>query len=64
MIMSVFSGAHIENELKRLLSIPEYMKIAYAVRLGYPIATPKYLRVRRDMETFTHHNGYGNNGLD
>jgi len=64
MIMSVFSGAHVEKELKRILNIPEYMKIAYAVRLGYPVVTPKYLRVRRDMEAFTHYNRYGNMGLD
>jgi len=59
-VMSVFSADLVENELKRLLKIPEYMKIAFAIRLGYPVSTPnKYLRVRRDVENFMHHNGFG-----
>ena len=64
MIMSAFSGEHNEKELKKILKIPKYMKIAFAVRLGYPVAKSKYVRVRRDMDAFTHHNGYGNMGLE
>jgi nitroreductase len=61
MIMSVFSADSIENEVKRVLNIPENVKIAYACRLGYPVsASAKYLRVRRDVEDFTHHNRFGN----
>jgi nitroreductase len=61
MIMSVFSADSIENEVKRVLNIPENVKIAYACRLGYPVSAPaKYLRVRRDVEDFTHHNRFGN----
>jgi len=66
-IMSVFSGTSVEEEVKRMLAIPNYMKIAFAARLGYPVATPAhfhYLRVRRDVEEFTHQNRYGNNGLN
>jgi len=64
-IMSVFSGTSVEQEVKRMLDIPTYMKIAFAVRLGYPIATPAhYLRVRRDVDEFTHQNRFGNKGLD
>jgi nitroreductase len=60
MIMSVFSADSIENEVKRVLSIPENVKIAYACRLGYPVSAPaKYLRVRRDVEDFTHYNRFG-----
>jgi hypothetical protein len=47
------------RKVKRILGVPEEMKIAYAVRLGYPIHAPgKYLRVRRDAEMMTHHNRY------
>ncbi len=64
-VMSTFSGKSVEKEVKRILDIPEYMKIAFAVRIGYPISAPtKYLRVRRDVEDFTHHNRFGNKGLE
>lgn len=64
-IMSTFSGKLVEKEVKRILNIPEYMKIALAVRMGYPISAPtKYLRVRRDVKDFTHHNRFGKKGLD
>jgi hypothetical protein len=36
------------------------MKIAFACSLGYPARTAEtYLRVRRDLEDFVHHNAYG-----
>ena len=63
-ILSVFSNDEVEKDIKGILSIPEYMKIAFAVRLGYPTSiTSKYLRVRRDVEAFVHHNHFGNKGL-
>jgi len=59
-IMSVFSGSLVEQEVKHVLAIPDYMKISFAVRLGYPIPTGfKYVRVRREVESFAHHNRYG-----
>jgi len=59
-IMSVFSGNVVEKEVKRLLGIPEYMQIAFASRLGYTVPTGfKYVRVRRDVEDFAHHNKFG-----
>jgi nitroreductase len=59
-IMSVFSGTVVEKEVKELLDIPEYMKIAFASRLGYSIPTGfKYVRVRRDVEDCAHHNKFG-----
>jgi len=64
-ILSEFGEDTMEKELKKALNVPEHMKIAYAVRLGYPASKPtKNLRVRRDIEMFAHHNRYGNNGLD
>jgi nitroreductase len=58
-ILSVFSAETVEKEAKRILGVPEYMRVAFALRLGYPVSEQaKHLRVRRDMETFTHHNRY------
>jgi nitroreductase len=62
-ILSAFSAPPVEVEIKKLLGVPEYMKIAYTCRLGYPTGASKYLRVRRDIEDFAHHNKYGNKGI-
>jgi len=62
-ILSSFSAPPVETELKKLLGIPEYMKIAYTCRLGYPTGASKYLRIRRDIEDFTHLNQFGNKGI-
>jgi nitroreductase len=60
-ILSVFSGIPVEKDVKKILNIPEYMKIAFAARLGYPrSAITNYLRVRRDVKDFIHHNRFGN----
>jgi nitroreductase len=63
-ILSAFGGKEVEDHLHRILEIPSHMKIAFACRLGYPAATPgRYLRVRREIREFTHHNRYGNREL-
>jgi nitroreductase len=63
-IMSVFGGNTVEQDVKKILDIPEYMRIAYAVRLGYPVSKPsKFLRVRRDIDGFAHYNRFGNKGF-
>jgi nitroreductase len=62
-ILSVLSAESVEREVKPLLHIPDNLKIAFAARLGYPLSSPKYLRVRRDVDAFTHHNRFGNKGL-
>ena len=60
-VMSVFSSASVENELRKLLQIPKHMKVAFGMCLGYPKSRPKrYLRIRRDVEDFTYYNGYRN----
>lgn len=59
-VMSVFSAGHVEDELRRILSIPKHLKIAFACRIGYPAAPPgRYLRVRREIPRFAHRNSYG-----
>ena len=58
-IMSVFSAAHVEEELRKILSIPSHLSIAFACRLGYPLEEPgRYLRVRRGIDRFTYRNAY------
>ncbi len=59
-VMSVFSAGGVEAELRRILSIPEHLKIAFACRIGHPAAPPgRYLRVRREIRQFAHRNCYG-----
>ena len=62
-ILSAFSAPPVETEIKKLLEIPDYMRIAYTCRLGYPLGSSKYLRVRRDIQDFAYHNGYNNKGI-
>jgi nitroreductase len=63
-IVSSIGGGPVESEVKRILNIPESLKIVYGIRLGYPVAGPsKYLRVRREVEDFTHYNRFGNKGI-
>ena len=55
-VSSLSSGA----EVKRILGIPDDLIIAFSCRLGYPVSEPaKYLRVRRDVKDFTHHDRFG-----
>jgi len=63
-IVSPYAGGPVEKEVKRLLAVPEALRIVYAIRLGYP-ATPMqdYLRVRREVQDFTHHNRFGHRDL-
>jgi len=62
-ILSLSATASVEKELKQILDVPDPLKIAYTARLGYPVTASKGLRVRRDIEDFTHHNKYGNRNL-
>ncbi len=64
-IISALSNGAAEREVKRILAVPEPLKIAFSVRLGYAtVAPPHNLRVRRDIEDFSHHNHFGNKGID
>jgi nitroreductase len=59
-ILTVFRDGSVEKEVQRVLDIPAAMKIAFACSVGYPV-TPEapYLRVRRNLEDFVHHNQFG-----
>ncbi len=59
-VQSVFSGEQVERRVRGLLGIPEPLKIGFAVRLGYPKTADAYLRVRREVEDFTHRNRFDN----
>jgi nitroreductase len=64
-VLSALSVDAVEKEVKRILAIPEHLRIGFACRLGYPISTPsKYLRVRREVKDLTHYNRFGNKKLD
>ena len=62
-ILSLSATVSVEKELKQLLDIPDPLKIAYTIRLGYPLMPEKSLRVRRDIDDFTHHNSYSQKGI-
>ncbi len=57
-VVSSISSETVEKEVKSLLKIPEHLKIAFSVRLGYPASSSAYLRVRREVQDFTYHNQY------
>jgi nitroreductase len=61
--MQVLSGlgeSVAESRVHALLDIPQHLKIAFAVRLGYPLDdSESYLRMRRKIQDFTHRNRYG-----
>ena len=59
------AGAHtIVENMRRGTSPQDAGMDAFALRMGHPVSKPaKHLRVRRDMEMFTYHNGFGNKGL-
>jgi nitroreductase len=63
-IVSNIGTNTVEDEVKSILNIPPALKIVYGIRLGYVKGKKaKLLRVRRDVEDFTHHNRYGSKGI-
>ncbi len=64
-LSSNMAGDGVENEARKILGFPAQMRIAFTCRVGYPSSKPgQYLRVRREAESFTYHNAYGNFGLE
>ncbi|HUH70407.1 MAG TPA: nitroreductase family protein [Mycobacterium sp.] len=62
--LSVLSAPSAEQAVKDLLAVPGHMKVGFAVRLGYPVMSLPYLRVRREVAEFTHRNHFGNKPID
>jgi nitroreductase len=57
--LSVLSSPPVEEAVKQLLAAPGHMKVAFAVRLGHPVMSMPYLRVRREVAEFTRWNHFG-----
>jgi nitroreductase len=61
-VLSSLGSPDLEPEVKRLLVIPATLRIAFSVRLGFPLEPDEYLRVRREVKDFTHRNRYRTKG--
>jgi nitroreductase len=60
-VISILNKEPADQEVKTVLEIPEHLRIAFGIRLGYaPPAEHALLRVRRDVEEFTHHDRFSN----
>ena len=60
-VITTLNVDSVEIEVKSILRIPNQMKIAFSVRLGYPTPSSyKYLRVRREIEDFVHQDQFNN----
>ena len=63
--LQIVSSSSPEGEVKRILHIPDDLIIAFSCRLGHPVSeTAKYLRVRRGVKDFAHHNHFGDRNAD
>ncbi len=63
-VMSVFANGRVERQVKELLGIPPALRVAFALRVGYPAEQhPAQLRVRREVEQLAHLNRYGQRGI-
>jgi len=51
------------RKIEHMLNISDHLTIAISFRLGYLAAPVRYLRVRRDLNDFAHHNNFENKGL-
>lgn len=62
-IMSAFNS--VKSDLWKLFNIPDFMVFGFACKLGYTTRESEdYARVRREVQSFTHHNRYGNKELE
>ena len=58
--LHIVSSLSTDPEVRRILGVPDDLVIAFACRLGHPASEPRpYLRVRRDVADFAHHNRFG-----
>lgn len=57
-IISALSDEQVEKEVKEILNIPKHLKVAFSMRLGYPLKDEKSSHVRRDTNDFVHYNMY------
>lgn len=58
-IISALSDEEVEKEVKKLLDIPNHLKVAFSMRIGYPLKDGKKQdRIRRDIDEFVHRNAF------
>jgi nitroreductase len=57
-VQSVLASERVERQVEEMLGIPDHLRIGFAARLGYPLTSSHYLRVRRDLKDFTHRNRF------
>jgi len=57
-VVSALAQGGLEKRIKGMLGIPDRLRIALSIRLGYLTAPVKSLRVRRAVRDFTHRNAY------
>jgi nitroreductase len=62
-IVSSLSESRVARSVMEMLKVPDNFVIGFTMRLGYPVGQANYLRVRRDLNDFTHRNGFENKGL-
>jgi len=61
--LQIVSSLSSDPNVRRILEVPDNLKIAFACRLGYPVGKPPIrLRVRRDASDFSHRNRFGLEG--
>jgi nitroreductase len=59
-VLTVFADGQLEQALKAILMLPPELGVGFACSLGYPlVAASNYVRVRRDLGEFVHHNRFG-----
>jgi nitroreductase len=57
-ILSSLSIKQVAAEIARLLNVPDKFRLAFSMRLGYPVTPVHDLRVRRDRDDFVHRNKF------
>ena len=57
-IVSSLAVRKVAAEIAKLLNVPDKFRLAFSMRLGYPVTPVHYLRVRRDINDFVHRNGF------
>jgi nitroreductase len=63
-VQSALSSERVERQVQALLGVPDHFRVGFAVRLGYPAAPVRDLRIRRDISDFVHRNRFGRTELD
>jgi nitroreductase len=59
-VLSLFVGRAVEKEIRQILGIPKPLKIAYAIRLGFPVRkqSTNHFRVRGKAEDIVYKNNW------